>query len=79
MCKFEIRKAKDELQVVAALQAMMGQHLAIKKLATLICREFAKCVAKIRNLCMLQLPPIGTFILHFGDINKGHSDSMEVP
>jgi hypothetical protein len=35
-----------------------------------------KYVAKIRNLCMLQLPSIVTFALHFGGINKGGNDSM---
>jgi hypothetical protein len=33
-------------------------------------KKFAKCVTKLRNLCMSQLP--------FVDINKGDGDNAEV-
>ena len=43
-----------------------------------MCRNFEKCDAKIRNLCMSQPPNVVTFALHFGGINKDDSDIVEV-
>jgi hypothetical protein len=41
-----------------------------RRLATLKCKKFVMCVTKIGNLDV-------TFALHFGDMNKGDSDTRE--
>jgi hypothetical protein len=44
--------------------------LVLVRILLFKCRKFVKYGAKIRNSCMLQLPSIVTFTLHFGDITK---------
>jgi hypothetical protein len=44
----------------------------------LTCKKFVKCVSKTKNLYKLQLPSIVTSALHFGNINKGNSDNIEI-
>jgi hypothetical protein len=69
----------DELQVAIAVQAYDGFVLAKRDLEYQGAKSLQTILRSLQtHLCILQLPSIITFALHFSDINKDDSDNTRV-